>query len=153
MQAGLTASFMTKADLYAFTSRSKLGVLGSTWENAPQAALVGIAVTTDLEIVFDTLKSSRKYRNLVEHPTCSFVVGWVGEQTLQYEGIARELHSPELERYQQIYFAAWPDGPARMSWPGIAYFIVRPQWIRFSDYDATPPVVEEFSFGGGTAEV
>jgi len=40
-----------------------------------------------------------------------------------------DLKSPELERYQEIYFKTWTDGPARMSWPGIVYFVVRPAWI------------------------
>ena len=30
-----------------------------------------------------------------------------------------------------------------MNWPGIAYFVVRPRWIRYSDYDQKPPIIEE----------
>jgi pyridoxine/pyridoxamine 5'-phosphate oxidase len=123
----------------------KLGVLGTIGPTgAPQSALVGIATTPLLEIVFDTVRSSRKYTNLVARPACSFVVGWTGEQTIQYEGAAEELRPPELERYQQIYFQAWPDGPERMKWPGIVYFVVRPVWIRYSDFDQNPPLICEF---------
>jgi len=129
-------------------TRCKLGVLGTIGAaGSPQAALVGIAVTPQHEIIFDTVTSSRKYANLVARPACSFVVGWAGEQTVQYEGEAEELGPPELERYQQIYFQAWPDGPARMSWPGIVYFVVRPAWIRYSDFDQNPPLIREFTFG------
>ena len=109
----------------------------------PQSALVGIAVTSQFEIVFDTLKSTRKYANLVTRPACSFVVGWESEQTVQYERRAFEPVGPELERYQREYFAAWPDGAARIAWAGIAYFVVRPAWIRFSDYAQNPPLIEE----------
>jgi len=138
---------MTESDLYAFMAKCKLGVLGSIRdEHSPQAALVGIAVTPRLEIIFDTVKSSRKYPNLIAKPSCSFVIGWTGEQTVQYEGEARELDSPELEHYQEIYFKTWPDGPARMSWPGIVYFVVRPRWIRYSDFDQRPPFIREFVF-------
>jgi len=49
------------------------------WESAPESALVAIAVTEDLEIVFDTLDSTRKYRNLISNPKASVVVGWEGE--------------------------------------------------------------------------
>ena len=140
---------MTEADLYAFMTTHRLGVLG-TISNAgtPQSALVGIAITPQLEVVFDTVKSSRKYPNLIGRPACSFVIGgWAaGEQTAQYEGEAEELKSPELERYQEIYFKAWPDGPARMSWPGIVYFVVRPTWVRYSDFDQDPPLIREFTF-------
>jgi pyridoxine/pyridoxamine 5'-phosphate oxidase len=140
---------MTQADLYAFLTNCKLGVLGTICgSGTPQSALVGIAVTEKLEVIFDTVKSSRKYPNLIARPACSFVIGgWgAGEQTVQYEGEAEELKSPELERYQKIYFKAWPDGPARMAWPGIVYFVVRPTWIRYSDFDQNPPLIREFSF-------
>jgi pyridoxine/pyridoxamine 5'-phosphate oxidase len=138
---------MTEAGVYAFLTQSKLGVLGTVAPSgSPQAALVGIAVTPELEIVFDTVKSSRKYANLVARAACSFVVGWAGGQTVQYEGDAQELAPLELERYQQVYFKAWPDGPARMAWPGIVYFVVRPAWIRCSDFDQNPPLIREFTF-------
>lgn len=138
---------MKRADLFAFIAQSKLGVLSSIGASGtPQSALVGIAVTEDLEIVFDTVKSSRKYANLVARPACAFVFGWSGEQTLQYEGMAEELSGAHLKRYQEIYFRAWPDGPARLSWPGIVYFVVKPAWIRYSDFDQTPPFISEFTF-------
>jgi pyridoxine/pyridoxamine 5'-phosphate oxidase len=143
---------MTETDLHAFMTQHKLGVLGSiSPAGAPQSALVGIAVTPRLEIVFDTVKSSRKFANLKSAPPCSFVIGWAGEQTVQYEGRAEELAPPELARYQQIYFQAWPDGPARMSWPRIVYFVVRPAWIHYSDFDQDPPLIEEFTFDPAVA--
>jgi pyridoxine/pyridoxamine 5'-phosphate oxidase len=129
---------MTETELYAFMARYKFGVLGTICHSAtPQSALMGIAITPRLEIIFDTVKSSRKYPNLIARPACSFVVGgWgTGEQTVQYEGKAEELKSSELERYQETYFRIWPDGPERMSWPSIVYFVVRPKWIRSSDFD------------------
>jgi hypothetical protein len=140
-------------DLYTFLAGCRLGVLGSisvesgSGGMSPQAALVGIAVTPQLEIIFDTVQSSRKYRNLKARPACSFVMGWEGEQTVQYEGLAEELSSPELERYQEIYFKAWPECKAHLSWTGITYFVVRPRWIRYSDFGQTPALIREFDFG------
>jgi hypothetical protein len=144
---------VTEADVYRFLSGFKLGVLSTIGGagiglTSPQSALVGIAVTSGLEIVFDTVKSSRKYPNLIARPRCSFVVGWAGEQTVQFEGDAEELEGAELDRCQRVYFEAWPDGPARMSWPGLVYFVVRPRWIRYSDFDQRPPLIREFTFGG-----
>jgi len=128
-------------------ARCRYGVVSSiSQEGLPQSALVGIATTEELEIIFDTVSSSRKYRNLIECPSCSLVVGWDGEQTIQYEGIAAELKEQELKRYQEIYFAFWPDGVVHASWPGIAYFVVQPRWIRYSDYDQSPPLIKEFVF-------
>ena len=138
---------MTKAELFAFLSMCKLGVLGSVSpEGVPQSALVGIGVTEELEIIFDTLDTTRKYRNLTANCRASFVVGWEGERTVQFDGEAFLPERDELARYKEIYFAAWPDGPARQSWPGITYFVVRPRWIRFSDFDQRPPRIEELSF-------
>jgi pyridoxine/pyridoxamine 5'-phosphate oxidase len=135
---------MDRLSLHAFMSQYRYGVVSSiSPAGTPQSALVGIATSPELEIVFDTVKSSRKYPNLIARPACSFVVGWSGEQTVQFEGIAKEPLGPELKRCQEIYFAAWPDGPARMAWPGITWFVVRPTWIRYSDFDQRPPLIEE----------
>ena len=138
---------MDKAAIYAFMARCRCGVLSSmSSDGTPQSALVGIATTPALDIIFDTKKSSRKYTNLIRSPACSFVVGWDGEQTVQYEGIAVELQGDELRTYLEAYFAVWPGGRARMDWPGITYFVVRPTWIRYCDYDQKPPVIEEIVF-------
>jgi len=65
---------------------------------------------------------------------------------VQYEGEAQDISSPEMDKYRETYFKVWPDGPERMSWPGIVYFVVRPAWIRYSDFLQSPPPVREFSF-------
>jgi pyridoxine/pyridoxamine 5'-phosphate oxidase len=140
---------MTEAGLYSFIAQCKLAVLSTVAQTGtPQSALVGIAVTPRLEIIFDTVKSSRKYSNLTARHRCSFVIGWAGEQTVQYEGEAVELTGTELKRCQEVYFQRWPDGPARLSWPGIVYFAVRPRWVRYSDFDQAPPLIQEFTFKG-----
>jgi pyridoxine/pyridoxamine 5'-phosphate oxidase len=143
----MAATSLTKTDLFQFMERQKLGVLGSiSPEGVPQSSLVGIAVTRELEIVFDTVKSSRKYRNLMAKPACSFAIGWSGETTVQFQGEAREPSGAELARHQDVYFKKWPDGPSRLSWPGITYFVVHPTWIRYSDFDQNPPLIQEFNF-------
>lgn len=113
-----------------------------------QAALVGIAVTDAFEIVFDTLATTRKAQNLRASPRAAFVLGGWGagdERTVQFEGIADEPLGRELERIKAAYFATWPDGPTRASWPGLTYFRVRPTWIRFSDFNGVTPRILEYS--------
>jgi hypothetical protein len=68
---------------------------------------------------------------------------WIGEITVQFEGIAEET---DLDIYKEAYFRKLPDGRDRLSWAGITYFVVRPKWIRYSDFHARPPRIEEFSF-------
>ena len=92
---------MDRPEIYYFLRSHRYGVLsGVSADGLPQSALVGIAIITMLDIVFDTLKSSRKYPNLLREPRCSFVIGWTGEQTLQLEGVAEEPSGDELARLQ-----------------------------------------------------
>jgi pyridoxine/pyridoxamine 5'-phosphate oxidase len=137
---------MNKSDIHAFMTRFRYGVESSIAPDGwPQSALVGIAVTTELEIIFDTVRSSRKYQNLVARPSCSFVVGWGGEQTVQFEGTAVEPQGTELERVRESYFAVWPDGRDRLAWSGLTHFVVKPRWLRFSDFDRSPALIVEMS--------
>lgn len=117
----------------------------------PQAAIIGIAVTEQLELVFDTLSSSRKAVNLRSNRRMALVIGGWNEgdaRTLQYEGVADFPEGAELERLKQVYFSAFPDGPTRLSWPGITYVRVTPAWVRYSDFRLEPPVITERSFTG-----
>ena len=68
---------MTAADLLAFLRRHRLCVQASVASSgSPQGAVVGFAVSDDLEIVFDTLATSRKMKNLRRDPRVAIVVGW-----------------------------------------------------------------------------
>jgi len=138
---------MTEADLFTFLSSQRYGVVSSlSSSGTPQSALVGIAVTTALEIIFDTLNTTRKFANLQAHPECSLVIGWDNERTAQYEGSAFFPGGEELQHYLKTYFSAWPECIAHQNWTGIAYVIVRPRWIRYSDYSSNPPRIEETAF-------
>jgi hypothetical protein len=115
---------------------------------APQAAVVGIAVTDRFEIVFDTLASTRKADNLRRNPRIAFVIGGTqdgDERTVQYEGIADEPAGAELERVKAAYYEVYPDGPARLTWPGLVYVRVKPEWIRYSDFGVSPPAIVVFT--------
>jgi Pyridoxamine 5'-phosphate oxidase len=142
---------MTAAELLTFMRSQHLAVQASAGPNATiQAALVGIAVTDAFELVFDTLSTTRKVINLRARPQIAFVIGGGApgdERTVQYQGIADEPSGPELERLKAAYFAAWPDGPSRASWPGLTYVRVRPTWIRYSDFNSAPPIIQEFTAG------
>jgi uncharacterized protein YhbP (UPF0306 family) len=138
---------MTKEELFCFIARQDLAVLATNSpSNAPQAALMGIAVTPELELIFDTVKSSRKYPNLIANPRVALVIGWNNEITVQYEGQASELQGEELKRCKEIYFQKWKDGPVREKWPGIVYFVVRPKWIRYCDYNPGTRNTVEMTF-------
>lgn len=150
---------MTTAELLAFMRAHRLAVQASvSAEGAPQAAVVGIAVTDGLEVFFDTTDQTRKLHNLRHDPRIAFVIGDTTaepERTVQYEGIADEPAGAELERLQRVYFEVFPDGPERLGWPGIAYVRARPVWIRYSDFTQEPPQIVEFGaadLGAGAAD-
>lgn len=138
---------MDLAEVYRFMNGERLAVLATSdaW-GRPEAALMGFAVTPELEIIFDTVKTSRKYPNLKQNPRVAWVIGCTTEVTVQYEGIAEELSGKELATYKKTYFAAFPDGPARESWPDITYFAVRPKWVRYCDYNPGTRRIEEREF-------
>jgi pyridoxine/pyridoxamine 5'-phosphate oxidase len=109
---------------------------------APESALVGIAATAANEIVFDTFSTSRKALNLAARPAVALVVGWDDEISIQIEGLARRPQGDDLAAAKASYFAAWPDGKSRENWPDIAYFVVRPRWLRYSCFAGRPEVAE-----------
>ena len=132
--------------LYEFVSRHRLAVVSTkSVRETPQSALVGIAVSRNLEIYFDTVDTTRKIANIRRNPDVSLVIGWENEQTLQYEGVADEPKADELLALKAIYFETWPDGPERQAWQGITYCRVRPTWLRFSSF-IEPQLIEEMQF-------
>lgn len=136
---------MTRAELLSFLRRHRLAVEASAAKDgAPQAAVVGIAVSDELEIIFDTLEHTRKVANLRADPRVALVVGWDADATAQIDGVAHFPTGAELERARAAYFSVYPDGRARLTWPGITHIVVRPIRIRFSDFGTAPPVLAEF---------
>ena len=127
---------MTRAELLPFLQKHRLGVQSTVSPSGdPQAAVVGIAVTPELEIIFDTLDTTRKCRNLRADPRIAFVIGWDDEITVQLEGIADEPTGAERDRILEAYFAAYPECREHLAWKGITHFRVRPTWIRYSDFN------------------
>jgi hypothetical protein len=137
---------VTRQELIAFLRRHRWAVqASSSLTGPPQAAVVGVIATPELELFFDTLGAARKCANLRRDPRVSFVIGWDEDQTVQYEGVADEPTGTELSRLKSLYLARFPDGGARQSLPDIAYFRARPTWIRYSDFRGPQPRVVEFT--------
>jgi general stress protein 26 len=134
--------------VYQFIKQQPLGVIATTNKaEQPEAALVGIAVSVNLEIIFDTIKISRKYHNILQNPKVALVIGWDDETTIQYEGTAEVLGNDAVaENLKEIYFRAFPDGRERAeTWPGLVHIKVTPQWLRYSNFNE-PQVIQELVF-------
>jgi len=141
------AETFTAADLVAYLRGNRLATIATLGpDGAPQAAYVGIGVTDDLRIVFDTVSSSRKHANLLADPRIAVTVGGPGEKTLQYEGRAALIPTTgdQGADIRAAYYLSWPDGPDRLAWPGLVYWCVTPAWARYTDYDRGPLIAHFF---------
>src|SRR6202012_2097642 len=127
---------MDKQFLYKYLSSQKLAVVATiNSDGQPEAALVGVAFTGELEMIFDTDSSSRKYQNLLYDPHIAAVIGSANEITVQFEGIAKKIEKNIDSELLQTYFAIYPDGKERFNNPAIVHFVVQPKWIRYSNYN------------------
>lgn len=138
---------ITREALLAFLRQEPYAVQASvSAAGTPQAALIGVAVSEQFEIVFDTLGSTRKAENLRSNPNIALVFGSAAAGTVrsvQLEGTAGEL--PAAHPLVELYLSRFPDGRDRLGWPGITWFRVTPTWLRYSDFAQDPPAIVEWS--------
>jgi hypothetical protein len=133
-----------------FLYNSPLGVLSTlNSKGESESALIAFAETPELEIIFETFKDARKYQNLKESGKVSFVTGWDLNKhiTFQYEGIATEIPEVQVGRYKKIFKAK--DTPCTDEFidnPRAALFLVKPKWLRYSDYTEKPAKIYEETF-------
>ena len=135
---------MTPKFLHLFISKYKYAVLSTvTTDGKPESALVGLAITSELKIIFDTVSTSRKYRNLMTNPGIAFVFGGEEDKTVQYEGRANLLTDTGSDELLTVYYSVFPDGIERKEkWKDLVYFIVEPQWIRYADFTGSQNIEE-----------
>jgi len=138
---------VTRAELLRLMRAERHATIASVAATgAAQAAVVGVVVSDELEIFFDTLDTTRKAVNLRARPRAAVVLGSVAPDakvTVQVEGLADEPRGTDLEQLKELYFERFHDGPTRQAWKGLIYMRVRPTWIRVSDYSADPPRIVE----------
>jgi len=138
---------MTADFVYRFIRQHQLAVISTVSpELKPEAVLIGIAVCEKLELIFDTVKSSRKFQNILHNPAVALVVGWDNEITLQVEGTASLLTDATADiALKEIYFNALGGARERAhTWEGLVHFKITPTWIRYSDFNEGG-VIEEMN--------
>lgn len=106
--------------------------------NVPESAVIRFARTPNLSLIFNTFKKSKKYKNLMVNPSVSFVIGWDERITVQYVGVAQEVHDKELEEYKKLFYDQYPRKPKFKDNKDLAFFKVTPKWIRYSDLNQDP---------------
>jgi hypothetical protein len=127
-----SAPELSRDDALQFLKRTPFGTVSTvSREGWPEAAVCNLAATDDLEIVFETIQTTRKCDNLRQNSRVAIAV-WRDDETLQYEGTADEPETSALGPLLQTLFAAQPELANHQGWPGLTYFRVRPRWIRLS---------------------
>lgn len=137
----------TNKDLILDFARSHpLCVISTSVNDILESALVDFVITDNLEIIFNTYVSSRKYRNLSRNPKVSIVIGF-GDllKTLQYEGFAAEQEGHDEGRITGEYGES-PGFFRKWKIKDMRYFKVTPTWIRLSDFSEYPPKTVEVEF-------
>lgn len=134
-----------KGIIYEFIGVNPFGTISTVnSQNKPGSAVVDLIALENLEVLFNTYTTSRKYKNLKNNPNVSIVV-WDGDKIqIQYEGIAQEIEGTKLENYKAYYngktnWRIWKIKEYR-------YFKVTPSWIKFSDFTRFPEKTFEINF-------
>jgi len=96
----------TRRELVEFLRAQPWAVQASVSQAlSPQAAVIGVVVTDQLELFFDTLKKTREYQDLAARPEIALVIGWDEGRTVQLQGQVDEPASDELARLKERDFA------------------------------------------------
>lgn len=118
-----------KDKIFSFLRNQNLTVI-STIDiegKKPESAAVAFAEKDNLELIFGTSNTTRKYKNLQKNPHASFVIDWDSKVgTVQYKGIARELSDKEVGEHSDIMILKNKQTEKFRSRPDQRYFLVKP---------------------------
>jgi len=122
-----------------FLRRHKHGVLSTvSLDGRPESAAIEFGVTGEVEIIFDTYITYRKYKNLQTNSRVAFVV-WEEDVTVQYEGDAIEISDVTvLKQIKTVFFSQVPEAKKFDQAKDVRFFKVSPIWIRYRDYKLSP---------------
>ena len=128
-----------RALLVNFIKGCEIGAIATvTPDSEPEVAAMQFAVTDNLELIFDTPASTRKYQNIQENNYVAFAI-WKEFDIVQYEGLAIQLGGEELAQYKEIFFTKNPDA---RQWvdivPDLTFFKIVPRWIRYTGFKEEP---------------
>lgn len=130
---------------FEFIKENETCVLATvTKDGVPQAATVGYSVDGDFNFLISTNKNTRKYQNLIENNKVALVVGFLGSKTVQLEGSAKELDI--TDKRVEEHLTKLPGAVKFKIQPGQTYFLVRPIWLRFTDYSESQQIFETRNF-------
>jgi uncharacterized protein YhbP (UPF0306 family) len=124
-----------KEIILSFLHKEKLAIISTVSNEKPESAVLAFGETENLELIFGTSNTTRKYKNLKSNSNVAFVIGFDPDLyiNVQYEGVARELISDEVRKYVDILTVKNPRSAKFAALEGERYFLVTPTWIRYTD--------------------
>lgn len=138
---------MDKAEILKFISKHKLAVIATiNKEGRPEAAVIEFCELEDFSVVIDTFRNSRKYKNIQNNKEVALVIGWDDDKTVQIEGSAVEITEPLLKGVKKKFFTKNPEAKKWGNNPEIAYVLIKPNWLRYTDLNQQPWLIKELKF-------
>lgn len=122
--------------VYDFLQKEHLCVISTvSIDNTPQSAVMAFSQTKNLEIIFQTPNTTRKYNNLKKNKNISIATGWSLDEfiTVQYDGVANEIASEKLDEVRQIHVSKNETSKKYAYIEENKFFIVEPKFIKYSD--------------------
>lgn len=140
----------TRERLFKFLREGRVSVLSTCSSKAePHSSVMHYSCATELPaLYFSTDDRSAKARDCRENSRASVALGWseVDWVTVQMCGALRALTLPdEIEAAKVAHYAVHPNARQFDSDPHTLFLLFKPDWARFSDLAAAPPVVEEMT--------
>jgi len=142
--------------LFRFLREGRVSVLSTSTSKAePHSSVMHYSCATDLPaLFFSTDDRSAKARDCRENSRASVALGWseVDWVTVQMRGALRALTSAgEIEAAKAAHYAVHPNARQFDSDPHTLFLLFKPDWVRFSDLAAAPPIVEEMTLPSDTS--
>jgi general stress protein 26 len=139
-----------RARLFGFLRQGRVSVLSTCASKGElHSSVMHYSCAAELPaLYFSTDDRSAKAKDCHENPRGSVALGWSEADwvTVQMRGGLRALTSPaEVEAAKTAHYAVHPNARQFDADPHTLFLAFEPDWVRFSDLAAAPPLVEEMA--------
>lgn len=140
-----------RSELLRLTRKREICALATaTPTGQPEVAPLRYCVADSFELVMGTLRTSRKYANLLERPAVAVVI-WDVEFSIQIEGVFDEPAGADQDALRDFFSSEFPwEASRRAGRPAHTFFRVTPTWARYSDFSDDPPRLLTLDFAAET---